>query len=207
MLLFPILTAMSSTAGASNSPGMSSVKRIRLIGDDPLFLIVTDADNSCLRYEGNTVLLYFFAMLESRTSKVDASNSREPSALWEALGNTVYPKSHVKSGLPLLSTVTMSDSHRESGRTSSRTSVMSRSKSSLPFMLTCNLTKSTVKDERFSKMVLHSQLSGLSDSTELMYANPRQNASSSLNDNVESVASALYVALATPALIGLIPST
>ena len=113
----------------------------------------------------------------------------------------------MKSGFPLLSTVTVSDSQRESGRTSSETSVISKSKSSLPFMLTCNLTKSTVKDDLFSKIVLHSQLSGLSDSTELMYAKPRQKASSSLNERVDRVASALYVALATPALIGLIPST
>ena len=74
-------------------------------------------------------------------------------------------------------------------------------------MLTCNLTKSTVNEERFSKIVLHSQLSGLSDSTELMYANPLQKASSSLNASVDRVASALYVALAEPASIGFIPST
>ena len=165
---FPILTEISSTAGASKRPGTSSVNRTKLIGDEPSFLIVTDAVSSCLRYEGSTVLLYFFSTLASNTSNVDVSNLREPSVEWLALGNTVYPKSHVKSGLPVLSTVTESDSQRPSGRTSSETSAMSNNKSSLPFILTCNLTKSTVNDERFSKIVLHSQLSGLSDSTELM---------------------------------------
>ena len=106
--------------------------------------------------------------LASRTSKVDGCSSIEPSVLCEARGNTVYPKSHVKSGLPVLSTFTVSDSQRESGSTSSGTSLMSNRRSSLPFMLTCSLTKSTVNEERFSKMVLHSQLSGLSASTELM---------------------------------------
>ena len=81
MLLLPIFTAISSAAGASKSPGMSSVNRIRLIGDEPSFLIVTDAVTSCRRYEGSTVLLYFLETLASSTSKVDASNSRLPSAL------------------------------------------------------------------------------------------------------------------------------
>ena len=80
----------------------------------------------------------------------------------------MYPKSHVKSGLPLLSTVTVSDSQRPSGSTSSETSFTSNSRPSSPFIRTCNFTRSTVNDERFSNIVLHSQLSGLSDSTELM---------------------------------------
>ena len=119
----------------------------------------------------------------------------------------MYPNSYVKSGFPLLSTTRTSDSQRESGSTSSGTSWISNNRSSDPFIRTCSLTRSTAKEDLFSKIVLHCQLSGLSDSTAFMYANPRQNASNSLNDSVDSVASEVYVARATPALIGLIPST
>ena len=48
MLLPLIFTVMSSAAGASNRPGISSVNLIRLIGEEPSLVIVTVADKSCL---------------------------------------------------------------------------------------------------------------------------------------------------------------
>ena len=81
MLLPLIFTVMSSAAGASNSPGISSVNLIRLIGEEPSLVIVTVADKSCLLYDGRTVFEYFLATLASRTSNVDASSSSVPSVL------------------------------------------------------------------------------------------------------------------------------
>ena len=46
--LLPILTEISSDAGASNNPGISSVSLIALIGEEPSFLIVITAVKSCL---------------------------------------------------------------------------------------------------------------------------------------------------------------
>ena len=93
---------------------------------------------------------------------------RVPSVARDARGSTVYPSSFVKSGRSVASTVRISDSHVSSGRTSRSTSEMSKSISSEPAIRTCNFTKSTAKEDRFSKTAMHFQLSGRSSSSMTM---------------------------------------
>ena len=119
----------------------------------------------------------------------------------------MYPSSLMRLGFSLASTNFISDSHLPSGKISSGTSAISNNISPESAILTCSFTKSTAKEDRFSKTALHCQLSGRSSSSTCIKENPRQNASTSLKFTVERVALAEYVAFSAPESTVSIPLT
>ena len=144
---------IASISGAWNNPGISSVIRIRLITADPVFFTSRDAETCCCLNDLSVSVEYFLEMSASTTVKLLSSSLMVPSVFWVALGRTVYERSYVKSGSAVAMTFLSSLSHFPCGCTSSLTSLTSNNSSSLPFIRTWSLTKSTAKDERFSKMV------------------------------------------------------
>ena len=99
------------TSGALNNPGTSSVIRIKLISEEPLFVNVKHAVTFCERYERSPVVEYTFSKFASTTCRVFDSRLIEPSVLRLARGRIVYASSVVKSGFDCAITVRSSLSH------------------------------------------------------------------------------------------------